>query len=536
MGQKQIMEHASKHFFKDYSNTNNFALNAGELQSRVKLTIQLTNANGTSYSYKAFDLSKQANNLLVQSDDNPARAGVVKFNTVVLMEYFFEREQPLMIEVLKNKSIKSTFKVTLGSIVGSRKNTLSKKLADNMDETIVIQASELKNNKQYVQLAFEVPSQGLDYKNPKNLIYFEIHKETKLYQSETISHQGTFQVLNVPIELIEGQFQIYFYNSKGRVTYTLTKTAEELSGMYDQTFVVPLSHRRNMTLKHKSKIKNNYTFIDYLQSGVQIGLGIAIDFTGSNGHPRDQGTLHYISPGVPNGYERAIMSCGNIIAYYDYDQMFPVYGFGAVVPGEAQASMCFNLNMQQDPHICTINEVINAYHNVVFELTFSGPTYFSAILEKTISMIRYENDNLKYNILLILTDGIINDMDKTIDLLVQGAKLPLSVIIVGIGKANFDNMMVLDADDEPLVSSTGEKSARDLVQFVPFSKFEGNAEALAREVLEEIPKQVLEFYDMIGISPNLNANNNNNNNVQQSQPSMRQGTTQNQFPSMEDLQ
>ena len=150
MGQKQIMEHASKHFFKDYSNTNNFALNAGELQSRVKLTIQLTNANGTSYSYKAFDLSKQANNLLVQSDDNPARAGVVKFNTVVLMEYFFEREQPLMIEVLKNKSIKSTFKVTLGSIVGSRKNTLSKKLADNMDETIVIQASELKNNKQCV--------------------------------------------------------------------------------------------------------------------------------------------------------------------------------------------------------------------------------------------------------------------------------------------------------------------------------------------------------------------------------------------------
>ena len=112
--------------------------------------------------------------------------------------------------------------------------------------------------------------------------------------------------------------------------------------------------------------------------------------------------------------------------------------------------------------------------------------------------------------------------------------MPLSVIIVGIGKANFDNMMVLDADDEPLVSSTGEKSARDLVQFVPFSKFEGNAEALAREVLEEIPKQVLEFYDMIGIKPNLNANNNNN--VQQSQPSMGQGTTQNQFPTMEDLQ
>ena len=534
MGQKQIMEHASKHFFKDHSNTNNFAINSGELQSRVKLSIQLTNANGTSYSYKALDLSKQTNNLLVQSDDNPSRSGTVTFNSVFIMEYFFEREQPLLIEILKNKSIKKDFKVTLGSIVGSRKNTLSKKLGDDMDETIVIQATELKNNKQYVQLAFEVPSQGLDYKNPKNRIYFEIHKEMKLYQSETITRQGTFQPLNIPLELIDGTFQIMFYNSKGRVTHTINMNAQQLSTLYDKTFVVPLSHRRNMTLKHKSKVKNNYSFIDYLQSGVQIGLGIAIDFTGSNGHPRDPNTLHYISQGVPNGYERAIMSCGNIVAYYDYDQLFPVYGFGAVVPGGTQASMCFHLNMQQDPHIYTINEVIKAYHNIVFQLTFSGPTYFSAILEKTITMIRSENDNLKYNILLILTDGIINDMDRTIDLLVQAAKLPLSVIIVGIGKANFDNMMVLDADDEPLVSSNGEKCVRDLVQFVPFSKFEGNAEALAKEVLEEIPKQVLEFYDMIGIVPNVN----NNNNATNPQPSMGQGGTQvvqNQLPSFEDL-
>lgn len=447
MGQQQIREHASKHFFKDYTTTNNFAVNPGELQCRVKLSIQLTNANGTTYSYKAYDTSQKANKLLVQSEDIAARAGSVTFNSVFIMEYFFEREQPLRIEILKNKSIKLDCDVTLGSIVGSRKNTLSKKLGKNTEETIVIQATELKNNKQYVHLAFEVPNQGLDYQNPKNRIYFEIFKETKLYTSETISRQGTFQTLAIPIELVAGTFQIMFYNSKGRVTHTINITAEQLNSLYGQTFIVPLSHRRNMTLKHKSKVKTNYTFIDYLQSGVQIGLGIAIDFTGSNGSPRDPSTLHYISPGVPNGYERAIMSCGNIVAYYDYDQLFPVYGFGAVVPGETQASMCFHLNMQQDPHICTINQVINAYHNIVFQLKFSGPTYFSAVLEKTISMIQYENDNLKYNILLILTDGIINDMDKTIDLLVKASKLPLSVIILGIGNANFDNMEVLDADE-----------------------------------------------------------------------------------------
>ena len=46
---------------------------------------------------------------------------------------------------------------------------------------------------------------------------------------------------------------------------------------------------------------------------------------------------------------------------------------------------------------------------------------------------------------------MINDMTRSIDLLVQGSKLPLSVIIVGIGNANFGNMETLDADDSPLI-------------------------------------------------------------------------------------
>ena len=55
-------------------------------------------------------------------------------------------------------------------------------------------------------------------------------------------------------------------------------------------------------------------------------------------------------------------------------------------------------------------------------------------------------------ILMIITDGIINDMDKTIDEIVRGSSLPLSIIIVGVGEADFSSMDILDADDEPLWS------------------------------------------------------------------------------------
>ena len=52
---------------------------------------------------------------------------------------------------------------------------------------------------------------------------------------------------------------------------------------------------------------------------------------------------------------------------------------------------------------------------------------------------------------MILTDGVINDLKPTIDALVEASELPLSVIIVGIGKEDFKDMEILDGDEIPLV-------------------------------------------------------------------------------------
>lgn len=38
------------------------------------------------------------------------------------------------------------------------------------------------------------------------------------------------------------------------------------------------------------------TFLDYIQAGVEISFSVAVDFTGSNGDPRDRASLHYLSP------------------------------------------------------------------------------------------------------------------------------------------------------------------------------------------------------------------------------------------------
>ena len=43
---------------------------------------------------------------------------------------------------------------------------------------------------------------------------------------------------------------------------------------------------------------------------------------------------------------------------------------------------------------------------------------------------------------------------------------------------------------------------RDLVQFVPFSKFENDEKKLSMEVLEEIPRQIVDYYTNNNLNPN----------------------------------
>jgi hypothetical protein len=60
--------------------------------------------------------------------------------------------------------------------------------------------------------------------------------------------------------------------------------------------------------------------------------------------------------------------------------------------------------------------------------------------------------------------------------------LPLSVIIVGVGNADFSNMNKLDGDGG-LYGSNGVKAMRDIVQFVPFRNMQFDGNILAKELL-----------------------------------------------------
>ena len=60
-------------------------------------------------------------------------------------------------------------------------------------------------------------------------------------------------------------------------------------------------------------------------------------------------------------------------------------------------------------------------------------------------------------------------MPQTIDLVYELSELPCSIIIVGVGDADFSAMEELDGDGGRLRNSRGQECARDIVQFVEFN-------------------------------------------------------------------
>lgn len=138
-----------------------------------------------------------------------------------------------------------------------------------------------------------------------------------------------------------------------------------------------------------------------------------------------------------------------------------------------------------------------------------GPTNFSPVINNTISIASQFQDGKHYFVLLIITDGIISDMHQTKNTIINASTLPISIIIVGVGDADFDAMDELDSDEVRLTID-GRYAERDIVQFVPLNKFlsknglvvKSQAD-LAREVLAEVPDQLTSFMRSRGFKPNL---------------------------------
>ncbi|KAH9694195.1 protein bonzai 3 [Citrus sinensis] len=204
-----------------------------------------------------------------------------------------------------------------------------------------------------------------------------------------------------------------------------------LADFCHQTSAHHVWSRRSISLKHRSPSfwcwvlksqlfvakfveKEQYSFLDYISSGFELNFMVAVDFTASNGNPRNPNSLHYIDPS------------GRLNSYQQVDG---------------------------------VEGIMAAYASTLKNVSLAGLTLFGQVIN-TAARIAGQSlsyDRSKYFVLLIITDGVLTDLQETKDALVRASDLPLSILIVGVGGADFTQMEILDADNGRRLESSTDR-------------------------------------------------------------------------------
>ncbi|XP_077051642.1 copine-4 isoform X1 [Siphateles boraxobius] len=482
------------------------------------------------------------------------------FSKVFTVDYYFEEVQRLRFELhdissnhngLKEADFLGAMECTLGQIVSQRKlsKALLKQGNTSGKSSITVTAEELSGNDDYVELAFsakKLDDKDFFSKSDPFLEIFRVNDDgtaSLVHRTETIMNNlsPVWKSFKVSLNTLcsgdqerelkctvwdwdsngkhdfIGEFQTTFKEMKsamdGKQALSQEKLPTDLGQKIQWECINPKYQVKKKNYRNSGtviltlcKIIKMHSFLDYIMGGCQIQFTVAIDFTASNGDPRNSCSLHYIHPYQPNEYLKALIAVGEICQDYDSDKMFPAFGFGAQIPPDFKVSHDFAVNFDEDnPECAGIQGVVEAYQNCLPKIQLYGPTNIAPIIQKVADSASEEmhtKEAMEYFILLILTDGVITDMADTREAIVHASHLPMSVIIVGIGSADFSDMQMLDGDDGILRSPKGEPVLRDIVQFVPFRNFKhASPAALAKSVLAEVPNQVVDYYNGKGIKP-----------------------------------
>ncbi|KAG8634946.1 hypothetical protein MANES_17G110400v8 [Manihot esculenta] len=203
--------------------------------------------------------------------------------------------------------------------------------------------------------------------------------------------------------------------------------------------------RRQLDRKY-SRIADDYKSLDQVtdalaRAGLESSnLIVGIDFTKSNewtgAKSFNRRSLHHIGDGL-NPYEQAISIIGKTLAAFDEDNLIPCFGFG------------------DDERFCNgFEEVLSRYREIVPNLRLAGPTSFAPVIEMASTIV--EQSGGQYHVLLIIADGqVTRSVDtergklspqeqRTVDAIVEASKLPLSIVLVGVGDGPWDTVKEFD--------------------------------------------------------------------------------------------
>lgn len=466
----------------------------------------------------------------------------------IRVQYFFDQEQRLRFDIIDVDD----FKTLRGDFLGMVETTLAQLLQKGTQTFPLVKKMGASSTQNLGTISIRVHDENEDGRVRLNLIlgakrlsnmkrmggmsspYFSLTMdngngtESALCRSEVAdrnlnpqwapqsimipTHDRTWDNVHLRLK-VRDYYKNKPHKKMGAVSITLDQLIrsgqiklqpEQVPNMYNR--MVP-SGGGGEIIVHEARAKPMPGFIQFLQGGLTLDFVVAVDFTSSNKPADKPESLHYNNDALSTNnsvYARALHAVGTVISVYTRDGMITALGFGGVPPNERLTNFNFPLSGKSDARVHGVAGLMEAYAYMCKNVKMSAPTNFEPLIRAVTASTRpVTQQDQHFTVLLIVTDGRISDFDKTVDAIIDASHdAPLSIVIVGVGEADFSSMKWLDCDDSMLASRDGSKMAKaDIVQFTKYEN-DQSLSSLTAEVLDEIPTRLVDYMIDHDIRPN----------------------------------
>uniref|UniRef100_A0A8L8KDH6 Copine domain-containing protein n=1 Tax=Heligmosomoides polygyrus TaxID=6339 RepID=A0A8L8KDH6_HELPZ len=230
-----------------------------------------------------------------------------------------------------------------------------------------------------------------------------------------------------------------------------------------------------------------FSFLDYIVSGTQLHYEVAINFA-SESSPNICDQQRFDAD-----VQMAIRAIGGILKDYTPNRLFAAFGLGAKTPPTFQEAHEFHLNFNIDPICRGLDGVVDAYRKAQAVVTPMRTAKFAPIVSYATKLSHRSGfRGLHYHVLAIFTRGIPTDMKELSTAVAGAADAPLSIVILGVGSADFSPLIKL--------ASKRKEGARTCLQFIALDDIlesgdsgSENRSRIAQKALQAIPEQMTDF-------------------------------------------
>ena len=434
---------------------------------------------------------------------------------------------------------------TLGQLMGAKGNCLAKLLGKDNAYLVVI-GEEVIENREVLEFRFSCQDLVKDHNIITDIVdrsskvldkcrpYFRIERLNKddqsweiVWKSEVVKYtlDPVWNEARLPLQLLCNDDQtnplkitIWDYEKHssthvilGFVESTVAEIIEKSKDGGIPVFIVMKEKKkwfRGSKLKQVGllKVLNASVIIvpsmlQYLSGGTSLDLMIGIDCSVANGEWGTEENLHFSANHWLNDYQAGIQKLGTITENFSRGQHSSLWGLGAKINDRDRD--CYVMKER----LCEGKSLLKAYDDNVVESTdfsLGDEASLNALIEAaTFRTIRLSKKRPCYTVLVVFTAGDFTELQETVDLICTAAEdAPLSILIIGVGNNDFSSVKKLCGDKNGMLrDSRGIPIAREVVTFVSFKQFGGNATEVIAEALKEIPEQFVEYHVMNGAKP-----------------------------------